>query len=224
MRIGSLIIGLGSVLGGIGALRDGVRPSAPRRPDNPIDLGQGLVPAHRSGPPLKAAIHRVNSIGSRVKYIVGTIQKSRQDPNVRAFAVKAVSKKKVNGKFALAERDYEGELKAVFDDIRRNVRYVRDGHKLDTFQSARRTLEFGGGDCDDYTITMGSALQSIGYPVKLRIVQTKGSKDFNHIFLLAGLPPRAPTKWVPLDASVDKPAGWHPPHRMLAKIKDYDVP
>jgi transglutaminase-like putative cysteine protease len=224
MRIGHLIIGLGSLLGGVEALREGVKPGKPRRPDNPIDLGLALVPAHRKGPPLKAAIHRVNTIGGRVKYIVGTIQKSRQDPNVRAFAVKAVSKKRSNGKFALAERDYEGELKAVFDDIRKNVRYVRDGHKLDTFQSARRTLEFGGGDCDDYTITMGSALQSIGYPVKLRIVQTKGAQDFNHIFLLAGLPPRAPTKWVPLDASVDKPAGWHPPRSMLAKIKDYDVP
>jgi hypothetical protein len=71
---------------------------------------------------------------------------------------------------------------------------------------------------------MGSALQSIGYPIKLRIVQTKGAPDFNHIFMLAGLPPRAPTKWVPLDASVNKPAGWHPPHKMLSKIKDYDVP
>lgn len=224
MRIGSIIIGLGSVLGGFHALRDGVRPAAPLRPDNPIDLGQSRVPPHRRGPPLRASIHRVNSIGARVKHIVGQIQKSRQDPDVRAFAVKAVSKKRGNGRFALAERDYEGELKAVFGDIRKNVRYVRDGHKLDTFQSARRTLEFGGGDCDDYTITMGSALQSIGYPVKLRIVQTKGAQDFNHIFLLAGLPPRAPTKWVPLDASVDKPAGWHPPRGMLAKIKDYDVP
>jgi hypothetical protein len=539
MRLGSLIIGLGSLVGGVHALRDGMKPVAPRKPANRIDLGQSLVPAHRNGPPLKAQIHKVNSIGARVKHIIGTIQKSRQDPNVRAFAVKAVSKKRSNGRFALAERDYEGELKAVFGDIRSNVRYVRDGHKLDTFQSARRTLEFGGGDCfpegtlflardgfvpvesvevgdeihdgeqwvevlktwdrgpkrilkftlnngsilclsdthkmlrvprqrpdlpgkyeqaeevvsseirvgddllqprgfagaddhelpedvafligayiaegcrtsrkangkfneisisgipngkmvrervieilerngvqyrslerdvrfhadafpvlmdfgrialekrlptfrfgprtvstilramemgdggvatneinmvystisallalqyrvlqrfmgrsashhvvtdhggfgknpihrltvrvaderrpwakvkkieaeddevlsydvmttsgrvylpesdvitrqcDDYTITMGAALQSIGYPVKLRIVQTKGSQDFNHIFLLAGLPPRAPTKWIPLDASVDKPAGWHPPHRMLARIKDYDVP
>jgi hypothetical protein len=27
-----------------------------------------------------------------------------------------------------------------------------------------------------------------------------------------------------LDASVDKPAGWHPPRSMIVKVKDFDVP
>ena len=218
MRLSNLVIGLGSIIGGVQALRDGMGKISPTP-----QLERDLVPAHRKGPPLKATIHQVGSINSRVKHIQKAIQKGRLDPNVRAFAVKSVSKKR-GGRFELAERDYWGEVKSVFKDIRRNVRYVRDGHKLDTFQAPGRTLEFGGGDCDDFTITMGSALQSIGYPVKLRIVQTKGAPDFNHIFLMAGLPPRAPTKWVSLDASVNKPAGWHPPKSMLARMKDFDVP
>jgi hypothetical protein len=222
VKLGSLVIGLGSIIGGVQALRDAVEPVS-RAPGLALDLERDLVPRHDKGPPLKATIHNVGSINSRVKHIQKAIQKGRQDPNVRAFAVKSVSKKR-GGRFALAERDYWGEVKSVFGDIRKNVRYVRDGHKLDTFQAPGRTLEFGGGDCDDFTITMGSALQSIGYPVKLRIVQTKGAPDFNHIFLLAGLPPRAPTKWVSLDASVPKPAGWHPPKQMLSRIKDFDVP
>jgi predicted transglutaminase-like cysteine proteinase len=220
MKISNAIMGVGSILAGIEALRSGM---GPRNAPLSGDLQRAMVPGHDKGPPLKAKIHNVGGINSRVKHIQRAIQKGRQDPNVRAFAVKAVSKKR-GGQFELAERDYWGEVKAVFRDIRRNVRYVRDAHKLDTFQAPGRTLEFGGGDCDDYTITMGSALQSIGYPVKLRIVQTKGAPDFNHIFLLAGLPPRAPTKWVSLDGSVAKPAGWHPPKQMLARIKDFDVP
>jgi transglutaminase-like putative cysteine protease len=224
MRLGSLIIGIGSLVGGVSALRDGVKPAVPRQPINRVDLGRHeLIPKHGKGKPLKASIHKVKTINGRVKHIVTAIQKGRKDPDVRAFAVKAVSRK-CGKKFCIAERDYDGEIKAVFKDIRHNIRYVRDAHKLDTFQSPRRTLEFGGGDCDDYTITMGAALQSIGYPVKLRIIQTKGAPDFNHIFLLVGVPPRAPTKWIPLDASVNKPAGWHPPHKMIAKIKDFDVP
>jgi transglutaminase-like putative cysteine protease len=122
------------------------------------------------------------------------------------------------------ERDWWGEVKTLFGAIRKNVRYVRDIHNIDTFQSPKRTLEFGGGDCDDYSITLGAALQSIGYPVKVRIVQTHGSPDFNHIFLLVGMPPRNPGNWYSLDASVNKPAGWHPPRSMLTRIKDYDVP
>jgi hypothetical protein len=221
MRLGSLIIGIGSLVGGVSALRDGIKPKQPLSPD--ADLGRDMVAPHNSGNPLRASVHQVSTIKERVKHIQNTIQKGRLDPNVRAFAVKAVSQKR-NGRFQLAERDYDGEIKAVFNAIRKNVRYVRDGHRIDTFQAPGRTLEFGGGDCDDYSITMGSALQSIGYPIKLRVVQSKGSPEFNHIFMLAGVPPRAPTKWVPLDASVNKPAGWHPPHNMLVRIKDFDVP
>ena len=44
-------------------------------------------------------------------------------------------------------------------------------------------------DCDDYVILLGSCLQSIGYPVVLRVIQTNDSDDWNHIYLLAGLPP-----------------------------------
>lgn len=169
-----------------------------------------------------AKIYNVTNINSRVKHIQRLVEKGKKDPEVRAFAVKAVSQK-CGDRFCIPERDYWGEVKAIFAAIRSNVRYVRDGHRVDVFHSAKRTLEFNGGDCDDYTITMGSALQSIGYPVRLRVIQTKDSPEWNHIFLLVGLPPRSPTKWVSLDASVDKPAGWHPPHHMVAKIKDFDV-
>jgi hypothetical protein len=137
--------------------------------------------------------------------------------------VQSVSQKCGKG-WCVPERDWWGEVKTLFGAIRKNVRYVRDIHNIDTFQSPKRTLEFGGGDCDDYSITLGAALQSIGYPVKVRIVQTHGSPDFNHIFLLVGMPPRNPGNWYSLDASVNKPAGWHPPRSMLTRIKDYDVP
>jgi len=176
-----------------------------------------------TGQPYKAKIRSVGNIDSRVRHIINTIQKGRKDPRMRAFAVRAVSQK-CGSKWCVPERDWWGEVRSVFGAIRNNVRYVRDIHKLDTFQAPNRTLQFQGGDCDDYSITLGSALQSIGYPIKVRIVQSKGSPDYNHIFLLAGLPPRGPNGWYALDASVDKPPGWHPPRSMLSRIKDYDVP
>jgi transglutaminase-like putative cysteine protease len=141
---------------------------------------------------------------------------------MRAFAVKAVSKKCGN-RWCVSERDWWGEVRSVFGAVREGVRYVRDIHNLDTFQAPNRTLEFGGGDCDDYTITLGSALQAIGFPVKVRIIQSVGAPDYNHVFLLVGMPPRNPMNWYSLDASVDKAPGWHPPKRMIAKLKDYDV-
>jgi hypothetical protein len=44
-------------------------------------------------------------------------------------------------------RDDTCELQAIFDFIVRNVRYTGDITGKDTFQSALRTLQMGGGDC-----------------------------------------------------------------------------
>lgn len=226
MDVSHLIVGLGSLIAGLAELKKGVdggpglqfsgfgRSKLPALP-RPSDIGkQGQY---------RATIKQVGSIDSRVRHVISTIQKGRKDPRIRAFAVKAVSQKCGN-RWCVPERDWWGEARALFGAIRQNVRYVRDIHKIDTFQAPRRTLEFSGGDCDDYSITLGSALQSIGYPIKVRIVQSTDSPDYNHIFLLVGMPPRDPRTWYSLDASMNKPAGWHPPRRMLSRMKDYDVP
>lgn len=225
MNVPHLVVGLGSLIAGFSELRKALGSSidlgfSKNLPDLPT-VQEISKPNGQGG--YKATIRSVGNIDSRVRHVINTIQKGRKDPRVRAFAVKAVSQKCGRG-WCVPERDWWGEVRQVFEAIRQNVRYVRDIHQIDTFQSPKRTLEFGGGDCDDYSITLGSALQSIGYPIKVRIVQTRDSSDYNHIFLLVGLPPRGPNTWYSLDASMDKAPGWHPPRSMLKKVKDYDVP
>ena len=131
--------------------------------------------------------------------------------------------------WCVPEKNWRKEVIAVFNAVKNNIRYTRDIERIDTFQSPNRSLEWGGGDCDDYTIVLASLLQTIGYPVKLRVMWTKDAKTgkpaptWGHILLLAGLPPRGPTEWMPLDASVSHPAGWYPPAQMVHKVKDYPV-
>lgn len=226
MDVPQLVIGLGSLLSGAYALKNGI--SGFGRSTESLAESKTSVklpsPSAISGKKnYKTQIRPAGSIDNRVSYIVKTIQKGRTDPRMRAFAVQAVSRK-CGKKWCVPERDWWGEVRSVFGAIRENVRYIRDIHNIDTFQAPGRTLEFGGGDCDDYSITLGSALQSIGFPIKVRIVQSEGSPDYNHVFLLVGLPPRNPSGWYSLDASVNKPAGWHAPKSALRKIKDYDVP
>lgn len=80
-------------------------------------------------------------------------------------------------------------------------------------------------NCDDYVVVLGSLLQAVGYPVRLRVVQTKDSDDWDHIYLLVRIPPMGNGgRWHPLDASVDKQAGWEVPRDRIAKIRDYEVP
>jgi len=220
MNWGEVIAGAASILSGAQTLR-GALGNVPQSPKRVQRLKGGNIRTNGKAP--KGQIHRVKNIDERVKYIVRMIQKGRSDPRIRALATQIVSQK-CGKKWCIEERDYSGEVRAVFNWIRSNVRYVKDAIHLDQFQHPARTLEWGGGDCDDYCITMGSILQAIGYPIRLRVIQPKGSSDWNHIDLLVGLPPGAPTRWVSLDASVNHPAGWAPPRRMIKRIKDYEVP
>ena len=99
--------------------------------------------------------------------------------------------------------------------------------------------------CDDYVITLGSMLMSVGHPVRLRVVATRvdGKADheapWSHIYLLTPTTfdnPKA--EWVPMwisvDGSMDKPLGWEAPGAaqvaktgkaagIIARVRDYTL-
>lgn len=79
--------------------------------------------------------------------------------------------------------------------------------------------------CDDYVILTAALLQSVGYAVRMRVIQTKDAPDFNHIYLMVQLPKGAPHagRWVALDASVDRPAGWEAPKSIIKRVRDFEV-
>jgi transglutaminase-like putative cysteine protease len=171
---------------------------------------------------MKATKVEVHSLEERIKYISEHIREGREDPDVREFVMQVVNEK-CGDKWCVGEKDNDAEIIAVFDAVRKTVRYVRDPVSADTYSAPKHTLRLHGGDCDDYSVLLGAALGAIGYPVKLRVIWSKGSEDWNHIYVLVGLPPEHPDKWVPLDASVDKPAGWEVPSSEVVRFKDFEV-
>ena len=64
-------------------------------------------------------------------------------------------------------------------------------------------------------------LLAIGYPVRYRVIRSHGARDWNHIYVVVGLPPGEPTRWAPLDATVPMPPGWEAPD--VAARKDFAV-
>lgn len=130
--------------------------------------------------------------------------------------------------WCVPEKSWKHEPVAIFNTVRSMVRYTRDIQNVDTYQHPLRTLEWGGGDCDDYSSLLAALLTAVGYPVKLHIMETKNLQgkregDWNHISILVGIPPRAPTQWLPLDGSLKQPAGWYPPKHMIYKVKSYKI-
>lgn len=116
------------------------------------------------------------------------------------------------GSWCVAPRDWLGEVNAICDYVKHNVRYTLDTFGIDTYRTPDRTLELAIGDCDDMAALTGAALQAVGYPVWIKVVQTRGQDDFHHIYVLTGVPPQNPARIVPVDPS--HPAhlgcGWEP--------------
>ena len=89
-------------------------------------------------------------IKERVGILQDLTHKSVKDPQMRKLALHITRN--------CASRDEECEARAIYDWIKKNIRYTGDigAHKLgrngpvegvDLFQTAARTVEFGGGDC-----------------------------------------------------------------------------
>jgi transglutaminase-like putative cysteine protease len=214
VNIAELVIGIAGITAGLKSLRDGLGDTESQT--------QWDMDKIMSSTPPRVKIYEVRTIEQRIRRILDLCRKGRDNPKIRELAVRAVSRK-CGKDWCIPEKAYMAEIDAIYRCIRERVRYVRDTYGKDLFQSPMRTLQFAGGDCDDYSIIVASMLQSIGYPVRLRVIRTKGASDWNHIYNMVGVPPRNPSKWIPVDASVPMRAGWQAPRGMIADLRDFQV-
>ena len=147
-----------------------------------------------------------------VELIAELIKQGAKDFCVRQTAIEILIQRGVRPK------DYLGEIRTLFEWVKRNVRYTRDIHRVELLHTARRMLDLRAGDCDDMTILLGAMLKSIGHPVRLVLAgfNPRKKKLFTHIYLevfYKGV-------WIPLDATVNRPMGWAPPadHKQIFKV------
>lgn len=165
---------------------------------------------------------RVTSIDDKVSYLLDEIDTGKRDPNIIRIAAGVLSRKK-KGRWLVPERDWRGEVVALFNYVRQNVRYTRDTDGIEVFRRPGRTLELGIGDCDDLSILLGALLAAVGYPIIIRVIALKPSTVFQHVYLMAGLPPHKPTTWMALDPSRPEAAGWEVPKSRRSLTRDYEL-
>ena len=129
------------------------------------------------------------------------------------------------------DRDDACVLRAIYNWKRANLRYTGDiaPHKLeekdggkvepvDVFQSAERTAEFGGGDCDDHSI-FGAAMGIInGITMYLRVTAPQMSirENYEHVYDLGEID----GKQVPIDSTLPGGDffGITPPHAKMLQV------
>lgn len=137
-----------------------------------------------------------------VAHVAALIKAGAKDFYVRQQAIDILLGQRV------APKDYLGEIRALFEWVRANVRYTRDPFRLELLHSARRMLELAAGDCDDMTILLGALLEAVGHPVRLVVVgpSSRRPRLFTHIHLEV----RHQDRWIPLDPTMPHPMGWAP--------------
>lgn len=203
-----IALGLGTVAAGVGVAL--VMSSRRQGLSGAGQLGRGGNARSRTevdGMILTEHRSKKMPIKERVGILQDLTHKSVQDPTMRKLALQITRQ--------CPARDGKCEAKAIDAWTRKNIRYTGDvgPHKLgrngpvegvDLFQAAARTVEFGGGDCDDHSILNCTLALHNGMACKYRVTSpTKGrGEDFTHIYAMVGLPKNRPTKWVALDTTL----------------------
>ena len=150
-------------------------------------------------------------IRQTLRYMRDAVRAGIRDPNMRARNQALAIVKGV------APKDFRGEVVAVWDWVRENIRFVRDIRGIETVATPARTLDIGQGDCDDMAVLVSALLESLSHPTRFVAVGFRPG-ELSHVFTES----RIGDRWVPLETSVDGAyIGWYPPgirESMVQKI------
>lgn len=220
---------LAAGLGGLGLFALGLWAARRQRTLSGYGLGRfkqaPIVGAYNDGnmrTTLRAS-HQM-PIEERIATIQDLIHKSVQDGEMRKLAL-AITRK-------CPERDQKCEAEAIYHAIKQRVRYTGDVgpirhpdgsvEGIDLYQAARRTWEFGGGDCDDQAILGATLLSLNGIEPILRVVKQRKDPDWSHIFVVG----RINGKIYPIDTTLpgDRSFGVEGVYTKGVDFKAIDLP
>ena len=133
-----------------------------------------------------------------MKLMAGLVRQYRTDQRIREVALRIVGH--------LRNKHYLDELEAVRLWVRRNVRYTRDVHGVETLHTPAAVLDLMQGDCDDQAILVAALLESIG--MRTRFVSVGPNRgNYVHVFAEAHV---SPYGWVAAETTEQVPLGWRP--------------
>lgn len=133
-----------------------------------------------------------------LKIMSALVRQYKRDPLLRDTAISLVA--------SLPPKDRAGEVRALYEYVRDQIRYVRDISGVETIQIPPVTMELEAGDCDDKSTLLAALLECIGYPTRFVATGYRVPGRFSHVYVEVLLD----DQWIPLDATTSKPFGWRP--------------
>lgn len=133
------------------------------------------------------------------------VKKSKIELPIRQLALKLTKD--------IKQKDFAGEVRALHNFVRDEIRYVKDIDGVETVHDAIQVLKQRAGDCDDKSILLASMLASIGHRVRLVAVALQ-PHQYCHVFVetLIG------RVWVPLETTEPVEVGWEYPHKFAQRM------
>lgn len=188
----------------------------------------GLV----EGPPREGTVpvpYRLGSIPDGVAGVRETLDimveivlAYRASPAVRMFAQELAT--------MCANRDRLCQVESLQAFVRDNIKYLPDVRDVETIQTPDYTLSVGSGDCDDQSVLLAAALESIGFETRFAAIAVH-SREFSHVSSqvhlgkgwvnLETILPTLPAPWGEYPQGSPTPVGWWPPdvkRVMLARV------
>lgn len=132
-----------------------------------------------------------------LRVMTAYVRQFKKDPQIRRKAIELTSH--------LPQKDFAGEIAALFVYVRDSIRYVQDVTDVETLHTPPDVLRIGAGDCDDKSVLLASLLESIGHPTRFKAIGFAPG-DYQHVYVQT----RLGAPWVSLDATEMHGVGWEP--------------
>lgn len=109
--------------------------------------------------------------------------------------------------------DDVGEVQAIYEWVRRNIRYTKDPVTKEKLYPPAELLKIRAGDCDDISSLINVFATALGYPSRWVTISTQADNpsEFTHVYSEVETPAGS-GNWIALDAArLDSQFGEEPP-------------
>ena len=175
------------------------------------DFSPGPARAQAEGIPVTVAPYASGAAGVRqsLEVMSQKMREGRLDPAIAGWARGVLKDAGIDGRDGFPIRRQAAALLAA---IRAQAIYTPDAYGAEVISSAAATLCLrpglclNGGDCDDLTVALGSALLSLGIPTVI-VKQDYGGENQQHVLIAFQ---DESGDWVYADPSTNAPLGSKP--------------
>lgn len=142
----------------------------------------------------------VAGVKETLKLMISIVKQYRKNSDIRALAESIIQN--------VPEKDSVGEVRAIFNWVRDNIRYTMDVRDVETLKTPDAVIYSGQGDCDDKSTLLSTLLETIGYVTRFVAVGMNTPGVYEHVYVQVKLG----TLWIGADATENFGLGWEPPN------------